>query len=125
MCIILFPDIIVASKLMEIKLWNPENKDYTISVADCLKKQKRLTEIGLGNVVAEVTSQQLYDFLDNTKVFEVNGIGKFKILDDELEKLNENKDDGALDNSKFSKFLKNKILIYAYSSELLRMLRIE
>ena len=122
MCLILFPDIIVASKLMEIKLWDQTNKDYNISISDCLKKQKRLTEIGWGNVVAEVNAQQLCDFFESSRVFERSGIGSFKISDDELEKLNEN-NDGDLDNQKFSAFLRNKVLDYAYPSKLLSALR--
>ena len=122
MCLILEPDILAAAKLMEKCIWEEPQLKYSISVADCMAKQKQLTEIGLGNVIAEVTSQEMYDFLDKSSVFEYDGAWTFAITESKFKKFGK---DCSLISEKLACFVREEVLQHAYPSRVLASLWIK
>ena len=125
MCLILAPDIIVAAKLMELEIWENTSGKYSISISECLKKQKQIFEGGFGNVVADVSEQEIYDFLERSSVFECDGLDRFAIKKNQLNEWDKSHAIQNSNHSQFANFLREKVLEFMYPSRVLFSLRID
>lgn len=132
MCFVLAPDIIIAAELGEKRAWDSQNdltnivclSTYTVSIGDCLRKQERLSRIGLGNVIAEVSEKQIKDYFEQSDLFESCGIGKYRLSDVKLIEWERIKGRSIESQDKSGEFLRQNVLRSAYPSKTLRALSI-
>ncbi len=130
MCFVLTPDIIVAAEFGEKRAWDVQNDfckvnallKYTISIGECLKKQNRMSRVGLGNVIAEVKWAQIQDFLERSDIFEYQANDEYKLSEKRLKDWERNQDGRTLDEC--GEFLRQIVLRKAYPTKTLRALSI-
>lgn len=99
MCIVLKPDIIIASEISEfcarfqmkkqelIQQQVEKLSACTISINSCMHRQEASKEIGLCNVIAEATVEDYRDFLDTDGLFVWVGPDEYQLREDVVSKL--------------------------------------